>query len=69
MELLFCRDDRGCDSVSRVFKFPPQNRSLSRTTIEFNEAKHCPPCGRSLPLSGAEAQGQTRVEETALTLP
>jgi hypothetical protein len=36
-ELFFCRDDRGCDLVSRIFKFPLQSRSLRRTTIEFNE--------------------------------
>jgi hypothetical protein len=36
-ELFFRRDDRGCDLVSRVFKFPLQSRSLGRTTIEFNE--------------------------------
>jgi hypothetical protein len=35
-ELLFCRDDRGSDSVFRGFKFPPQNHSLSRTMIELN---------------------------------
>jgi hypothetical protein len=36
-ELFFRRDDRGCDRVSRVFKFLLQSRSLRRTTIEFNE--------------------------------